>query len=485
MELRTLIEGMKPRETTGDLKTGIKGIQYDSRKVKEGDLFAALRGGKFDGHDFISDAVKRGAAAVLQEEKCGGIKVPCISAENAREALAFVSHLFYGRPSESLTVAGITGTNGKTTTSYLLKSILEAAGKRTGLVGTIQYIIGDTAHPAPYTTPEAPEFQMLLQEMKGAGCTHVVTEVSSHALTQRRVDHTVFRTAVFTNLSSEHLDFHHTMEEYFVAKNRLFEELLTGLAVINADDPYGARLASSQRRTITFGVESGADLRARDIQNSLGGITFRLSSGGVDYAVQSSLTGIINVYNILAAAGAARALDIPWGSILEGIKAVERVEGRFQKVDAGQDFLCVVDYAHTADALERLIHTARGVTPGRVITVFGCGGDRDRSKRPAMGSVASVLSDLVFITSDNPRSEDPGEIIREIVSGVRGESYRVVPDRREAIEEAVREAHPGDTVLIAGKGHEDYQEIKGTRLNFSDVETAERAVKHIRSGKVH
>lgn len=480
MRLGALIKGMEVKETTGDMEAAIKAIRYNSRQVGDGDLFAALRGGRVDGHAFIGEAAAKGAAAVLKEGPCSELSLPCVSVEDSRDALAYVSHAFYGRPSHSLLVTGITGTNGKTTTSYILKSILEAAGLGAGLIGTIRYMVGDGSYPAPYTTPEAPEFQGLLRSMLDEGCAHVVAEVSSHALAQRRVDHTVFGAAVFTNLTGEHLDFHRDMQEYFGAKRRLFDELLSGTAVINADDPWGRKLASSiNKKTITYAIESDADLRARDIESSPGGISFRLSSGGADCRIESPLMGMINVYNILAASGAARALDLAWGAIVEGVKSLQRVEGRFQRVEAGQDFLCVVDFAHTGDALERLILTARGITPGRVITVFGCGGDRDRSKRPVMGRAATRLSDLVLVTSDNPRSEDPLEIIREVVSGAEGSSYRVVPDRREAIALAVSEARAGDTVLIAGKGHEEYQEIKGRRARFSDREAAEEAIKTV------
>jgi UDP-N-acetylmuramoyl-L-alanyl-D-glutamate--2,6-diaminopimelate ligase len=477
VELGVLIRGMRINRVKGDMKIDIKGLAYDSRRVSSGDLFFALRGVHADGRAYAAEAVGKGASALVCEGACPeDVPVPSVCVDDAREALAFVSNRFHDNPSEGLAVTGITGTNGKTTTAFIVKSILESAGNKVGLIGTVSYMIGEKKYPAPYTTPEAPEFQGLLREMLSAGCSQVVTEVSSHALAQRRADHTRFGAAVFTNLTREHLDYHNGMEDYFNAKKRLFDELLSGPAVINADDPYGKRLASSVGDKLTYGIGNGADLMARNIENSLGGLSFRLASGGVEHPVESRLIGTINVYNILAAAGAAVALGMPWGAILTGIKGVGQVEGRFQKLEFGQDFLLVVDYAHTEDALMRLIISAREVTKGRVITVFGCGGDRDRTKRPAMGSAATELSDLVFITSDNPRSERPEDIIKEIVAGAKADNYRVVPDRAEAIRLAVREARPLDTVLIAGKGHEDYQIVKDRRLRFSDTEQAEKTV---------
>lgn len=480
VNLGVLIKGVRMNRAKGDMETDIKGLAYDSRRVSSGDLFFALRGAHTDGTAYAAEAVSKGASAVICQGACPeDMPVPSVCVEDAREALALVSSRFYDNPSEGLVITGITGTNGKTTTAFIVKSILESAGNKVGLIGTVSYMIGEKKYPAPYTTPEAPEFQGLLREMLSAGCRHVVTEVSSHALAQKRADHTRFGAAVFTNLTREHLDYHKGMEDYFSAKRRLFDELLSGPAVINADDPYGRRLASSVGNKLTYGMGNGADLVARDIENSLGGLSFRLASGGVEHPVKSRLIGTINVYNILAAAGAAVVLGMPWEAILEGIKGAGQVEGRFQRLEFGQDFLIIVDYAHTEDALMRLIVTAREVTNGRVITVFGCGGDRDRTKRPAMGSAATELSDLVFITSDNPRSEEPFDIIKEIVAGAKADNYRVVPDRAEAIRLAVREARPSDTVLIAGKGHEDYQLVKDRRLRFSDVEEAEKAVKEV------
>ena len=494
----------------------IPGIEYDSRKLRQGDLFVALRGEKYDGHTFIADAVKAGAAVIVCEapadaagEKAVKVEtrpehgepasgVPFVRVEDSRRALACIAHNFYGRPSEHLVLVGVTGTNGKTTTTYILKSILDEWGKESGLIGTIQYMVKDTVMPALFTTPEAPEFQKLLSDMLLSGCAYVVSEVSSHALSQYRVDSTVFRTAVFTNLTRDHLDYHKTMEQYFSAKGRLFKELLWehGTAIINIDDPYGGLLMaeirgmrSSMNRILTYGVDAGADMTASSIQSSFSGLRFTISFQDVMHQVSSPLTGLHNVYNILSAAGAAVSLGVPWEVILRGVAKRECIQGRFEKVQAGQEFLCIVDYAHTEDALERLIRAARDLinlsapakkemTSGaRIFTVFGCGGDRDRGKRPRMGETATRLSDSVIFTSDNPRSEDPLVIIRDIEKGAVSNNYFIEPDRREAIKRAVEMAGEGDIVLIAGKGHEDYQEIKGVRYRMKDRDIAEKAIK--------
>ena len=485
MILRELMRGIETLRVEGSMEVGISGISYDSRKTAEGDLFAAVRGESSDGHDFIGKAVEKGAVAVMHQgpavmrRGAEGREVTYIQVADSRESLAGVANNFYGRPSARLQVIGVTGTNGKTTTTYLIKSILEEWGKKTGLIGTIQYLVGHEVHEATHTTPEAPEFQHLLHEMLLAGCTHVVSEVSSHALAQKRVDGTVFSTAVFTNLTRDHLDFHETMEEYFLAKDRLFSSLLSkeGMAVINCDDEYGRRLWNDCGRGYTYGLGPGADLRAEDIVNSPVGLRFRLVFRDSSHPVESSLIGQHNVYNILAAAGAGLAAGIPVGTVLRGIRMAGNVKGRFERIDAGQPFIAVIDYAHTEDALERTLLTARQLTRGRVITVFGCGGDRDRGKRPRMGEVAARLSDLVIITSDNPRSERPEDIIRDIEAGARGGHYVIEPDRTEAIRRAVKESREGDLLLVAGKGHEEYQEMGGRRCQYSDREVLQETIR--------
>lgn len=514
MKLKMLIKDMEINEITGSADVDVIGIAYDSRKVKQGDVFVAAKGEKYDGHDFISDAVKKGAVAVVHEraisdfgfqisDSSSAFRIPhsaisFIRVKDSREALAYLSNNFYERPSDKLTVIGVTGTNGKTTATYLIKSILEAWGKDAGLIGTINYLVKDRHYDAPHTTPEALEFQAVLNEMVSAGCSHVVTEVSSHALAQKRVDYTGFSVAVFTNLTRDHLDFHITMEDYFRAKERLFKELLLkgGTSVINFDDPYGRRLISELKtlqqgaanlldskteNVITYGIETGADIVAVNIKNSFDGLMFDINFNGRTYNVQSPLVGIYNVYNILSAIGAAVSLNVPWDMIISGIKNMGSVKGRFQKVDLGQNFLCIVDYAHTEDALERLICAARELTKGqgKIITVFGCGGNRDRGKRPRMAAIATKLSDYVLITSDNPRSEEPMEIIKEIEKGALRMNYTIEPDREKAIQKAVETAAEGDILLIAGKGHEDYQEIKGARHKFSDMEMAEKAIRRL------
>lgn len=476
------------------MSTEISGVAYDSRKVEEGYLFVAIKGERYDGHDFINDAIVKGAAAAVAEREVSSkIGAPCVFVKDGRKALACISNNFYGRPSEGLTLIGVTGTNGKTTTTYILKSILEEWGKDIGLIGTIQYMIGGIAHPAAHTTPESLEFQGLLKKMLLSGCTHVLTEVSSHALSQYRVDGAVFHSAIFTNLTRDHLDFHKTMEDYFRAKERLFLELLdnNGTAVINIDDPYGKRLETELKRfrpgvrILTYGLDPGADVVADDIKVSFQGLRFTAYFEGRSYPISSELTGTPNVYNIMSAIGVSISLCVPWNIILAGIENSAHIAGRFEKINCGQKFLCVIDYAHTQDALERLIITAReilapsggtGVSP-RIITVFGCGGDRDRGKRPKMGEVATNLSDYVIVTSDNPRSEEPMNIIREILTGVRAKNYLVEPDRSEAIRKAVEMAEEDDIVLVAGKGHEDYQEIKGVKHPFSDKDVIKEAIR--------
>jgi len=493
------LSGERAGERAGERDIEITGISYDSRKVKKGDLFVALSGEKTDGHTYIADALENGAAAVVYEkaDALSGLgrdinrtaNAVFVQVNDSRSALAALANNFFGRPSVSLPVIGITGTNGKTTVSYLIKSVLEAWGAKVGLIGTIQYMIGDRSFDATHTTPEAPEFQGLLDRMKLEGCAYVVSEVSSHALAQKRVDGTVFRSLVFTNLTRDHLDFHETMEDYYQAKKRLFTELPgeDRTSVINIDDAFGRRLSgelsAAGSKVITCGFESDADLMATDINNSFQGVRFAIMARDARYDVVSPLTGLPNVYNILSAAGACRSLGAPWSVILKGISNAGPVRGRFEKVEAGQSFLAVVDYAHTEDALERLIYTARGLTSGRIITVFGCGGDRDRGKRSVMGALATRLSDFVIITTDNPRSENPEDIIKEVASGAVRKNYLIEPDRREAVKRAVLMASDNDVVLVAGKGHENYQEIRGQRMIFNDREVLLEAIRQLINNK--
>ena len=475
----------------------VTGIAYDSRRVAPGAVFVALRGVNADGARFAPQAIANGAVAVVAESAAPpALTVPWIRVEHAREALASLSAAFYGNPSEKLLLVGITGTNGKTTVSYLLESIFEKAGIRCGRIGTIGYRVGAREIDAPRTTPEAPELQQMFRDMVAQGIGACVMEVSSHALALRRVDSLRFSAGVFTNLTRDHLDFHGDMESYFAAKRRLFEMLPDGaVGAINVDDRRGADLVAAAKRPVTYAIEAGADVRPGPLAFSLDGLEFEIRTPRGTIHVRSRLVGRPNAYNILAAATAAMALDVPFNAIEGGIAALEHVPGRFQVVSAPTDDVrVIVDYAHTDDALKNLLETARPLAGGRIVTVFGCGGDRDRTKRPLMGAVAARLSDLVIVTSDNPRSEEPARIIDEIRRGIVMPADRVMPkgqrgtpslaivDRREAIEKAVREARPGDMVLIAGKGHEKYQVIGDRTLPFDDVDVAQAALARRRSG---
>ncbi len=492
MKLEELIEGLGL--TVGDPVCEIKGLASDSRRVREGDLFFAIQGGRHNGNDYTVDAVSRGARAVISERAPRrDLGVPCLQVSDIHRAMAAIADRFHGHPSGRLKVVGVTGTNGKTTTAHLVRSILECSGIKAGLIGTTGYILGGEVEKGLFTTPEAIEFQRMLGEIRDAGMSHAVTEVSSHALSMRRVDCTEFQVSVFTNLTRDHLDFHGDMESYYRAKRRLFSELTRAASVVNSDDPYGRRLIDEMKgsggkrglRMITYGLGEDAELRAIGINETVQGLNFTVmyrpeGATAVMANIASSLIGITNVYNILAAIGASVALGLQWRRIAEGVRRFRGVEGRMEPVKAGQDFLAVVDYAHTPDALRKVLETLRRITEGRIITVFGCGGDRDRGKRPQMGSAAAELSDLVVVTSDNPRTEDPEAIIKDITSGIKGDNYTVEPDRMRAIQRAVSMAGRGDVVLVAGKGHEDYQEIRGVRHPFSDREALKGAIRALR-----
>ncbi len=482
-ELAAVLGGGVPADA---MNRRVTGVTADSRRVVPGSVFVALKGLHVDGGKFEDDAVRRGAAAVVRERGTAGASglgaagVSTIEVDDAREALADLARVFHGDPARGMTLVGITGTNGKTTTSCLLRSIFSAAGHSTGLIGTIRYEFAGRVLPAPYTTPEAPELYWLLRQMADAGVTHAVMEVSSHALAWRRVRGLEFAAGVFTNLTQDHLDFHGSMEEYFRAKRLLFEGLpASAAAVVNADDPRaGDLLAATRARRVTYGASSPADVRAREISVTPRGIKVTADTpwGPVDLA--SPLLGRYNASNILAAVAAAGALGVPVQAIRRGVEGMAGVAGRFEKVEAGQPFTVIVDYAHTDDALSRLLAAAREITTGRLAVLFGCGGDRDRGKRPKMGLAAARAADFVVLTSDNPRTEDPVRILSEVEAGVReagrtaGRDYLVVPDRREAIRRAIEGARAGDTVVLAGKGHEDYQIVGDERRAFSDREEA-------------
>jgi UDP-N-acetylmuramoyl-L-alanyl-D-glutamate--2,6-diaminopimelate ligase len=469
----------------------VAGIAYDSRLVSPGQVFVALRGQHADGTAFARQAIERGAAAVVSEQPApSDAHVPWAVVDDARLALALLADAFYRHPSGDMRVIGITGTNGKTTSSYLIASVFDHAGIKCGVLGTVAYKIGDELREATRTTPEAPDVQALLRELVERGCGACAMEVSSHALSLRRVDAVGFTAGVFTNLTRDHLDFHADMEAYFQAKRRLFEMLPNDApSIVNIDDPRGVSLAETAGRPVTYAVKRTADVTPGPLSFSLDGLTFdaRTPHGAVH--VRSRLVGRPNVYNILAAIATAAALDVPNDAIERGIRALEGVPGRFELVSgAGDEVTVVVDYAHTDDALRNLLETARPLAHGRLITVFGCGGDRDRTKRPLMGAVAGRLSDLIVITSDNPRSEDPLRIIEEICRGITPDTRRdteqrllSIPDRREAIAKAIDVARPGDLVLIAGKGHEKYQVIGNRTLPFDDTAVAREALGRRRS----
>jgi UDP-N-acetylmuramoyl-L-alanyl-D-glutamate--2,6-diaminopimelate ligase len=465
---------------------GIRGIAYDSRHVKAGEVFVALKGAHADGTAFAREAVERGAIAVVSDQPPPpGVAAPWIDVSDARLSLALLAAAFYRHPSAEMQVVGVTGTNGKTTTAHLIASIFDAALIPCGLLGTVGYRVAGAMREAIHTTPEAPDVQALLREMVDAGCGACAMEVSSHALSLRRVDGLTFAAGVFTNLTRDHLDFHSDMESYFRAKRRLFEMLPPGApALLNVDDPRGAAIVEEVSRPVTYAIGRPADIAPGPLSFSLEGLRFDVRTPRGTLHVKSALVGRPNVYNILAAVAAATALDLSFDAIERGVAALEGVPGRFQLVSGpGDEVTVVVDYAHTDDALRNLLETARPLARGRLITVFGCGGDRDRTKRPLMGAVAGRLSDLIVITSDNPRGEDPVRIIEEIQRGITADTRRdsgqrlmAIVDRRAAIATAIETARAGDLVLIAGKGHEKYQVIGSEVLPFDDVHVAREAL---------
>jgi UDP-N-acetylmuramoyl-L-alanyl-D-glutamate--2,6-diaminopimelate ligase len=462
----------------------ISGMEYDSRRAAPGFLFFAFPGAKADGRQFAADALARGAAAVVSEsEATPELASRWIRVRHGREALSVAARNFYGKPDERLGLTGITGTNGKTTTSYLFDSILRAAGHTTAMLGTIEYHLAGRVLKAVNTTPESLDLVRLFAELEREGGSHVTMEVSSHALALRRVFGLHFHTAVFSNLTRDHLDFHGTMEQYFAAKQMLFEGAggpPPKFAVVNRDDEWGRKLKFSARtEVIWYGMGQEAALRPRHISSGFQGLRFEVQHRKTRFSVQSPLIGRINVYNILAACGAAISYGIEPETIVRGIANLRAVPGRFERVDEGQPFTVVVDYAHTDDALRNVIAVARALNPKRVITLFGCGGDRDRAKRPLMGQAAAEGSDFVVLTSDNPRSEDPLAIMNDALVGIRRTDvpHIVEPDREAAIRRALGEAREGDIVILAGKGHEDYQVLKDRTISFDDRKVAREVLK--------
>jgi UDP-N-acetylmuramoyl-L-alanyl-D-glutamate--2,6-diaminopimelate ligase len=482
MNFLELLDGAEYLAQQGD--PPIAGLDYDSRRVKPGWCFVAMRGGTTDGNQHIDAALNAGAVAIVSDSLAPRPGVSWAQVVHGRRALARLSANFYGRPAERLLITGITGTNGKTTTSFLLNAMLRKGGRKTALVGTVEYRIEEKSYPAPHTTPEALELNQFFARAVAAGCTDAVMEVSSHALQQQRTSGIPFDVAVFTNLTRDHLDYHGTMEDYFASKTILFQGSATEpprAAVINLDDEYGQRLiklCKKQAELITYGMSSG-DFQAKDVRIEANGTQFNLVTPTGEYPISSPLLGRVNVFNLLAASAAAYARDVEPRAMVEAAYDLDRVAGRFERVDVGQPFTVIVDYAHTDDALRNLTALARDFLAqrggaGRVITVFGCGGDRDRSKRPLMGEAAGSGSDFVILTSDNPRSENPLDIMNDAMPGLQrsGAKYVLEPDRRKAIALAIHEAQSGDIVLIAGKGHEKVQVAASGTTPFDDIDVA-------------
>lgn len=489
-DLATLISELPAELLTGSVHCPVKDLATDSRHVQRDTLFTAMRGTRTDGHLFLAEALDRGASALVVEELPAPLW-PRVQAEgqtvirvpDCRQAVAMLASAYYQHPARQLSLVGITGTNGKTTTAYIVEAILQAAGESVGILGTVDYRIGAKRLPAPQTTPDATLLHDLLSQMVAAGTRYAVMEVSSHALAQERVRGCPFAVAAFTNLSRDHFDYHGSETAYFNAKARLFRDLEAEWHVLNLDDPYGrALLLTSHACLLTYGLSSSTTLKPHAVHHGLDGIRFVLPTSDGPLTLSSPLVGRHNIYNLLAGIGIALALGVDAEAIRQGVARLRKVPGRLERVCRGQDVTVFVDYAHTPAALEQVLRLVRAETVGRLITVFGCGGDRDPGKRPLMGQAATTLSDYTIITSDNPRTEDPQRIIDDIVDGLTApsSSYTAIPDRRQAIEQAIAMAQARDTVVIAGKGHEDYQIIGQQRCHFDDREVARAAFNRIK-----
>ncbi len=485
MQLKNLLATIPTRQVVGPTDRPVQGMAYDSRKVSKDGLFVALRGEKSDGHDFIDQAIERGATTVVAERIEKQTRATMVEVESSRTALADLAAAFYGYPARKLKMAAVTGTNGKTTTTFLIKHICERAGLRCGLIGTVRYEIGQRVLPATRTTPESLDLQDLLAQIHGAGCKAAAMEVSSHALALDRTRGLEWDVAVFTNLTQDHLDFHGTMERYFEAKAKLFEQLPAqqkkrkAVAVLNIDDRYGAQLVDRLEKkvaVVTYGMGAQAGFRASNYRMEFGGTSYQLDAKGKSYLVRVPLIGRFNVANSLAAIAAANALGIGVRDAIMSLAKSPQVPGRLEAVPAKRQFQVFVDYAHTPDALLNVIKTLRELQPRRLIVVFGCGGDRDRQKRPLMAQVVDQNADHAIITSDNPRKENPEEIIAEVEKGFRSDHYEKVVDRAAAITRAIEMAQPRDVVLVAGKGHENYQEFADHTIPFDDIQVARRAI---------
>ena len=475
MNLEALIRALAPSEVTGVRPVEITALAYDTHSVEPGALFFCVRGQRRDGHELAWEALERGAVALVVERQVDA-DVPQLVVPDARAAMPVAADVFFGEPTKELEIAGVTGTNGKTTTVFLLRAMLEGAGRKAGLVGTVEWIVGGERRPAPFTTPEAIDLQRLFAEMRDAGDRSAAVEASSHGSALHRLDRVRFDALAFTNLTQDHLDLHGTMDAYFQAKRHLFAGAQPPPAAVNVGDDWGRRLAEEltdahRAPLITFGLEEPAEVRPDDLEVTPDGSRFR--AGGVE--VETKLRGLFNVENVLAAIAVGFLLDLDEEAMAAGIAKVEEIPGRFEPIDAGQPFAVLVDYAHTPDSLETVLRAARELAQqsrnGKVLVVFGAGGDRDRGKRPAMGKVAAELADHAIVTSDNPRSEDPLAIIQDVLQGA-GLDVEIDPDRRSAIERAISLAQEGDVVVIAGKGHEQGQEVAGVVQPFDDRDVA-------------
>ena len=480
-----LTRAMPGARAAGDFSARVSGAAYDSRLARAGDVFVAVPGFRTDGHDFAGAAVAAGAAALVVERRIEGVSpaLPQFVVPSCRAALSLVGDALHGHPSGELALIGVTGTNGKTTTAFLIDAVLRSSGRRAGLMGTIHYRVGEETFEEPRTTPEGPDLQDYLRRMADAGASHAVMEASSHGLALDRLLGCEFQAAVFTNLTQDHLDFHGGMESYFQAKLRLFREFSPAHSIVNADDEYGRRIAGEARgRVWTYGLGGGTDVGVENLSVSSSGMSFRMTTPAGEVGVETALIGRHNLSNVLAASAACLSQGLGLEEVAKGVKALENVPGRFEKIDLGQPFLVVVDYAHTEDALARVLEFVRPVTERRILTLMGCGGDRDRKKRPLMAAAALRGSDYVVMTSDNPRTEEPEAILREVESGaalVPGSDgrWRSVVDRREAIRALIAEAREGDAAIIAGKGHETYQILGSDRAPFDDREEAREALR--------
>jgi UDP-N-acetylmuramoyl-L-alanyl-D-glutamate--2,6-diaminopimelate ligase len=487
MQLKTLLAAIPVREIIGPPDRAVESIAYDSRRVQKNGLFVAMRGEKSDGHEFIDQAIEKGASVIVAERNGEQPRATCVVVDDTRVALADLAATFYGSPVRKLKMAAVTGTNGKTTTTFLIKHICENAGVRCGLIGTVRYEIADRVLPAIRTTPESLDVQELLAQMVNAGCRAAAMEVSSHALAQERTRGLEWDVAVFTNLTQDHLDFHGTMENYFEAKAKLFTQLAKQekkrkpIAIVNIDDRYGAQLLrkiDKKISIITYGMGARADFRASNYRMEFGGTSYQLDARGKSYLVRVPLIGRFNVANSMAALAAANALGVGLREAVLSLSKSPQVPGRLESVPAKRQFQIFVDYAHTPDALLNVLKTLRELEPRRLLVVFGCGGDRDKQKRPLMAGAVDRHADFAIITSDNPRKEDPAAIIAEVEKGFRSDHYEKIVDRAEAIARAIEMAQPRDIVLIAGKGHENYQEFADHTVPFDDVQVARRALEN-------